>query len=301
MTASFSTPDRNDHPEVEDIADLAEGLLAPEHAVQVRAHLQRCRPCSEVRDALAAVQGELRELNVPEPMPEDVVARIEAALSSEAAQPPRPAVRSPKPSADPGSHVSRETRRPSGTSGAATGPGRPRPRRRAWVGRRTALLSTAGALAVAALGGVLVSGVLTSDSTNDPPSVAQPQEEAAGDERLEDQVRALLAAPTTSPGTRPDPDSKTPEGPSAQGDPNLPFTTETAPAVPPCVERAVGRIEQPIALGEESYQGTAAYLVVLPHPGDESRVDAYVVDASCVTQAPQGEGRQLAFRTVERS
>ncbi|WP_340559646.1 hypothetical protein [Streptomyces sp. GSL17-111] len=301
MTASFATPDRNDHPEVEDIADLAEGLLAPEHSARVRDHVQRCRRCAEVRDTLAALQGDLRELNAAEPMPEDVVGRIEAALAAEAAQSARPTTRLPGPSTDPRAHVSRETRRPSSTSAAATGPGRPRPRRRPWARRRTALLSAAGALAVAALGGVLASGALTSDSTNDPPSVAKPQEEAAGHDRLEDQVHALLAAPTTSPAPRPDQDPATPDGPSAQGDPNLPFTAETAPAVPPCVERAVGRAEQPIALGEDSYQGTAAYLVVLPHPGDESRVDAYVVDASCVTQAPQGEGRQLAFRTVERS
>ncbi|MGW1438726.1 zf-HC2 domain-containing protein, partial [Streptomyces griseus] len=79
-----STADTAQHPEVSEISDLTEGLLAPSRATDVRQHLAGCDPCSEVRDSLEEIRSLLGALPEPEPMPEDVAARIDAALAAEA-------------------------------------------------------------------------------------------------------------------------------------------------------------------------------------------------------------------------
>ncbi|MEK8144074.1 hypothetical protein NKH18_25925 [Streptomyces sp. M10(2022)] len=56
-----------------------------------------------------------------------------------------------------------------------------------------------------------------------------------------------------------------------------------------------------IALEEGRYQGMDAFLVVLPHATDSSRVQAYVVDASCVGAAPESKGRLLLAQDYNRS
>ncbi|MBZ2408645.1 hypothetical protein HX747_14555 [Streptomyces sp. L06] len=55
----------------------------------------------------------------------------------------------------------------------------------------------------------------------------------------------------------------------------------TGPEVPPCVERAIARPEPALALERGRYQGTDAFLVVLPDHRDSARVTAYLVDAAC--------------------
>ncbi|CAM5507394.1 Zinc-finger domain-containing protein OS=Streptomyces griseus subsp. griseus (strain JCM 4626 / NBRC) OX=455632 GN=SGR_3688 PE=4 SV=1 [Streptomyces griseus subsp. griseus] len=75
-----------------------------------------------------------------------------------------------------------------------------------------------------------------------------------------------------------------------------------APAVdvPPCVQQATGRTTPALALDKGTYRGTDAYLVVLPHPSDPARVQAYLVASSCVDAAPESPGQLLLTRAYDR-
>jgi hypothetical protein len=50
-----------------------------------------------------------------------------------------------------------------------------------------------------------------------------------------------------------------------------------------------------------TYNGTAAYLVVLPDASDNSRVMAYVVDAACVSQPTSTPGKVLLTQSFAHS
>ncbi|NYE41837.1 hypothetical protein [Streptomyces fulvorobeus] len=71
--------------------------------------------------------------------------------------------------------------------------------------------------------------------------------------------------------------------------------------MPPCVQQGTGRNTPPLAVEQGVYQGTDAYLVVLPDASDPSRVNAYVVDASCVDATPPGKGTLLLTDSYTRS
>jgi hypothetical protein len=55
---------------------------------------------------------------------------------------------------------------------------------------------------------------------------------------------------------------------------------------PSCVLKATHRSQAPLAIGKDRFQGTDAYLLVLPHPADSGLVDAFVVNASCSPTTP---------------
>ncbi|MFB6699667.1 anti-sigma factor family protein, partial [Streptomyces rubiginosohelvolus] len=82
------TPDLAQHPEVSEISDLTEGLLTPSRTAEVQQHLAECDLCAEVRDSLEEIRGLLGTMPDPEPMPEDIAARIDAALAAEALSTP---------------------------------------------------------------------------------------------------------------------------------------------------------------------------------------------------------------------
>ncbi|WP_308460978.1 hypothetical protein [Streptomyces finlayi] len=123
---------------------------------------------------------------------------------------------------------------------------------------------------------------------------------------LEGRVDALLTSASASqlPGdekSEPTTDSRlTPEVSSA--DPSAPRSPLRASAVPvpSCVQQGTGRDTPPLAVEEGIYQGTEAYLVVLPHPTDDSRVQAYVVDAVCVDTTPAAKGKLLLTHSYTR-
>ncbi|MBW1601760.1 hypothetical protein JJV70_06460 [Streptomyces sp. JJ66] len=319
MTASFATSGPDGHPEVEEISALDEGLLTSDRAGQLRHHLDVCPLCADVLSALEEMRGTLGTLPDMPRMPDDVAERIDAALAAQAlmgsaAQAgdpdvPHPGTATPeaRPPADQPAHVSRETRRPAGAPAAKTGPGRGTPstgRRSRGRQRRAARWGVTGVLA-AAVAGALVIPVLLSADPERPPVVTEA--EASRTAGLEERVHQLLtraaAAEPTAPG-HPEGQQKAQGEPEAHNAPDAPFTTETAPGatsvVPSCVQQATGRTETPIAAAEESYEGTASYLVLLPHHGDKGKVDAYVIDASCVDDAPDAPGERLASLTVER-
>ncbi|MFI7084349.1 anti-sigma factor family protein [Streptomyces anulatus] len=319
-----STADTAQHPEVSEISDLTEGLLSPSRAAEVRQHVAGCDLCSEVRSSLEEIRDLLGTMPAPEPMPEDIAARIDAALAAE--------VRPIAPAVDEPVVVSRETTtaedittdratsesasrsigapspsRPAGRSSAATGPGRRPARRR----RRALVLGTAFGAAVIGMSvfflqSVAPSGDSSKTAADSGVSAAESGAHAYADGTLESQVQDLLGARASqeSPGAKKVPPGADTKSTSEAVTPDTEASRSPlkAPAVvvPPCVQQATGRTTPALALDEGTYQGTDAYLVVLPHPSDPSRVQAHVVAASCVDTAPESTGQLLLTRSYAR-
>lgn len=293
-----STTGMDAHPEVSEISDLAEGLLPPGRSADVRGHLDGCALCSDVRTSLDEIRNLLGTLPGPPRMPADIAGRIDAALAAEAlldstapAAVPRGTAAAPFPPAP----APAAADRPSGHAPAPAGPGRGRARpRRRWA--RT-LLVTASTAAVLGLGGVLLHSLDTGSTAHDtaqqdaathgvaqqPGGSAEAKRNSSDADALQSRVQDLL-------GTQPSIAAGTSESPALGSDtPALtPLRTQSVP-LPPCVRSGIHRSEQPLASAHEPYEGTDAYLVVLPHTGDPAHVDLYVVDASCTT----GPGRVL--------
>ncbi|WDT88284.1 hypothetical protein H0E86_17965 [Streptomyces sp. SCSIO-PteL053] len=320
------TADTAQHPEVSEISDLAEGLLTPSRTAEVQQHLTECDLCAEVRDSLEEIRGLLGTMPDPEPMPEDIAARIDAALAAEARPTPstedepvdvpretttdegattgRTGVGSASPM--PGSTTAPD--RPAGRSSAATGPGRRPARRR----RRTVVLGTAFGAAIIGMSVFFLqsvapsSGDATKSVTDSGVRAADSSAPAYADSTLEAQVRDLLGdeASQESPGAKkvePEADTKSSsEALTPEAEPSRSPMKAPAVAVPPCVQKATGRTTPALALEEGTYRGTDAYLVVLPHTSDSSRVQAYLVASTCVDTAPESSGQLLLTRSYNR-
>ncbi|MFE7537812.1 anti-sigma factor family protein [Streptomyces rhizosphaericola] len=323
-----STTDTAQHPEISEISDLTEGLLPASRADEIRDHLAECEPCAEVRDSLEEIRGLLGTLPEPGPMPEDIAARIDAALATEAR------TDAPTDEAADASHVgtvsrdadvSRETEstetggaslstprtnsspdRPAGRPQGATGPGR-RTRRR----RRTVFLGTACGAAVIGLSVFLLQNLSSSpDSAGMSADRAISSSESAAhsyaQDTLETSVRDLLAGGAGTEdftGQKQSPhidEHAVPEGGTPDATASRNPLSAPAVAVPPCVQQATGRTTPALAIDEGIYQGTAAFLVVLPHASDATRVQAYVVAASCADTTPGSTGRLLLTEAYDR-
>ncbi|MER7947376.1 zf-HC2 domain-containing protein [Streptomyces sp. NPDC096079] len=301
MTSTAGRADTTQHPDVSEISDLTEGLLSPTRATVVRRHLDGCPLCADVRSSLEEIRGLLGTLPGPPRMPAEIAGRIDAALAAEAL------LNATLPESD--SPVSRETSlssdetapaplaspavdRPAGRPRAGTGPGRPgRPRR-----RRIALLSTIGAaFGAVVLGtslylsqaGNLTAGSADSDTKKADAFASAPLSPFSG-APVEDRVHALLSgdrAPKTPQGVGPESMSS-----EASGDPSL---RSRDVAVPACVLAGTGRGDGVLGYERGEYQGTPAYLLVLTDPADSTRVQAYVLDASCAAH-PQKSGAPAA-------
>ncbi|MGW7462270.1 anti-sigma factor family protein [Streptomyces sp. NPDC054797] len=300
-TSTTGTPDTIRHPDVSEISDLTEGLLSPSRTAEVRRHLDACALCADVRDSLEEIRGLLGTLPGPARMPADIAGRIDAALAAEAlldATQPRdqaPAAPGPRTSAR---DVSRETS-PAGHPTGPTGPGRRRARRRIAV-----LTGLAGAAACAL--GLFLFGDFSGDPARDTAASTKASDSTtrspgatatSGDytaQGLRDNVRQLLAqnpAPKSVPG----------EQNNTYGMENTtPGDKRAVPPVPPCVQEATARPDAPLASERGSYQGTAVYLLVLPHPDDSARVDAYLVDTGCENTPSTTPGKVLLKSTYPR-
>ncbi|MFD4004897.1 hypothetical protein ACFWRW_29590 [Streptomyces rubiginosohelvolus] len=197
--------------------------------------------------------------------------------------------------------------RPAGRSSAATGPGRRPGRRR----RRTVVLGTAFGAAVIGMSvfflqSLAPSGDAAKSVTDGGVSAADSSAPAYADGTLEAQVQDLLGdeASQKSPGVKkvpPEADTKSSsEALTPEAEPSRSPMQAPVVAVPPCVQKATGRTTPALALDEGTYRGTDAYLVVLPHASDSSRVQAYVVASSCVDTAPESSGQLLLTRSYNR-
>ncbi|GAA2791789.1 hypothetical protein [Streptomyces showdoensis] len=295
-----STADTTQHPDVSEISDLTEGLLSPSRSTAVRLHLDACSLCADVRTSLEEIRGLLGTLPGPPRMPAEIAGRIDAALAAEAllnATAPDTAV-----------HVSRETSRgrpdetapaadrPAGRSSAATGPGRPRGRRR----RRVAVLGAA--FGAAALGlslffvqsGVLDVGGSGADTKSDTAVSAAGSAHFDG-MPIEAATQALLQQDSTF---------KAPEdiGPEALSSDNGGGQKRSLAAVlPECVKAGTERQDKVLGFRQGDYQGRSAYLVVLPDTTDSTRVQVYVLDAACASGGVKARAEVLLKESVPRS
>ncbi|HEY9327669.1 MAG TPA: hypothetical protein VIS09_05450 [Streptomyces sp.] len=310
-----STTDATRHPDVSEISDLTEGLLPPSRAEDVRGHLADCGICADVLASLEEIRGLLGTLPAAAPMPADVADRIDAVLANEA----RACV--PVEAATSTADVSRETDpavttkeladRPAGRSRATTGPGRRTVRRR----RRNAVLGAALGAAVVSVSVLLLQNVTSSGSSDSLKaadqgvSASRDESQAFSQATLEERVHSLLGSGTDSVGPKESSGEK--QEPSADTKSSTESTSPTsaspqtplrAPSVtvPPCIAQGTGRNTAALAIERGTYEGSDAFLVVLPHPTDSARVQAYVVDADCVGAEPAAKGKLLLTHVYAR-
>ncbi|MGW7050213.1 hypothetical protein [Streptomyces sp. NPDC054887] len=292
-----STAGTAQHPDVSEISDLAEGLLPPARTADVRRHIEACALCSDVQDSLDEIRGLLGTLPGPHRMPADIAGRIDAALAAEAL------LDATTPEA---AHVSRETTpapppadpapadRPAGHPRAATGPGRGGKGKRR---RRGAVLGAVFGTAALGIGVLFMQSVESPDSKESfadrGTSAAKKADPTFSAAALEDRVQGLVAK---QPMSR----QKTPEDAPSMGiESHTPLRGTDVP-VPPCVQEGTGRETVPLAAEEGRYDGKRAFLLVLPHATDVTRVQAYVVDAACDGATAPAKGEILLTRDYPR-
>ncbi|ATL29070.1 anti-sigma factor family protein [Streptomyces formicae] len=186
--------------------------------------------------------------------------------------------------------------RPAGHARVATGPGRGG--RLRGTRRRTTVLGAVFTAAAIGIGSLLVYS-LSDDSGGSTDTTAGRRTSASSfaDEKLKGRVAELLAKNSVeSPGkssgktdgSKPSFDTRSsPESPKSK----TPLSAATID-VPTCVQRGIGE-GTPLAAEEGTYEGKKAYLVVMPHPTDATKVSAYVVDAACVGKSSPSKGKVL--------
>ncbi|MFK4069467.1 anti-sigma factor family protein [Streptomyces sp. NPDC029674] len=319
--------DSDGHPDVAEISDLTEGLLSPSRTSDVRRHLDSCELCTDVYASLEEIRGMLGTLPGPPRMPDDVAGRIDAALAAEAlldstapeglssetavSEPVTVAASPSTPTSTPGpARVSRETTsasassrsadRPAGHARAATGPGRGG-RLRA-TRRRTTVLGAVFTAAAIGLGTLLIQ-TMGGDSggTAGTPPEHRDTANSFSEGKLKGRVADLLEknAPHETGGksdtSPPSFDIRnSPESPKKSAD------TKRAVQVPDCIQRGIGD-KTPLAAEEGSYEGKRAYLVVVPHDSDSTKVSAYVVDAACVGKSSPAAGKVLVTHSYPQN
>ncbi|WP_405458432.1 zf-HC2 domain-containing protein [Streptomyces sp. NBC_00101] len=321
-----STTGTTQHPDVPEISAFGEDLLSPDRAAEIRLHLLTCASCAEVHSSLEEIRSLLGTTPAPGPMPADIAGRIEAALDAEAllgASAPagmsresrdvsretsrlasvRP-LREQTPGADSGTLRERSASRPSaGPPLASAGPGR----RSARYPRRKAVLGAVFGVAVLGVGILFSQTAGTSDekaASSAAMDAPTPDPEEGGkssvspeftEANLPDQVHLLLGASPAPPQGGKDeglaPSGAQPSAPEAMRKPD----------VPGCVLRALGHAATALGAEAGAYQGTGAYLVVVPHPTDDRLVTAAVVDAECAVSDPSGTGSLLLTHTYPRA
>ncbi|MEE1818696.1 zf-HC2 domain-containing protein [Streptomyces sp. SP18ES09] len=309
MTSTADRADTPQHPDVSEISDLTEGLLSPTRSAAVRRHLDGCPLCADVRSSLDEIRGLLGTLPGPPRMPAEIAGRIDAALAAEALlsatspQSDTPVSRETSRPSEETAASSPATDRPAGHPRAGTGPGRPGARRR----RRIALLSTIGAACAAAVLGTSLYLTQTGNVTAGRADSGTKRAEALASAPLspfsgapvEERVDALLNE-SRSPKT---PQGVGPESMSAETD-GTTSRRNGGTDVPACVLAGTGRTDGVLGHERGEYQGTPAYLLVLSDPADSSRVQAYVLDASCADRPAKTGGPAadlLVSQTYPRS
>ncbi|MFI6723014.1 hypothetical protein NRF20_22990 [Streptomyces sp. R-74717] len=313
-----STTDTTRHPDVSEISDLTEGLLPPSRAAEVCSHVDGCELCGDVHSSLMEIRELLGTVPTPQHMPDDVADRIDAALAAEALSTMAP---------DGAAHVSRETKlsvaqkpdaepglpdRPAGHPRATTGPGRRPVRRR----RRTAVLGAALGAAVVGVSVFIMQNVQPSQEDSTLKAADHGSRSAASgaaafsESTLEGQVQTLLLSAGTKPSSSDGVDAEkqapsvkeqsTPKSESPASESSRAPLRAPVVSVPSCVEQGIGRKTPALAVEEGTYEGSAAFLVILPHPSDATRVQAYVVDAACVREKSAAQGKLLLTHAYAR-
>ncbi|MGH4034784.1 hypothetical protein ACQB60_38365 [Actinomycetota bacterium Odt1-20B] len=327
----MTTTDSAGHPDVAEISELTEGLLPPSRSIDIRRHLDDCALCTDVYDSLEEIRGMLGTLPGPSRMPTDVAERIDAALAAEAlldastvdasdltettpgergpSSEPEETPDGPASAPAPVTHVSRETATPAATAGgsaadrpaghprAATGPGRRQERRSGRAGRRRiTVLGAVVAAAAIGLGTLLVQNMGEDGSKGSQTETQAADPHAYSTGRLQGQVHDLLTksgAPDKSFDVRSSP--RTPKS-------NSPRREQPPVTIPDCINRSIDG-KAPLAAERGTYEGKTAYLVVVDHATDSSKVSAYVIDAACADKpsSDTSRGKVLLTRSYSRS
>ncbi len=271
-------------------------------------------------------------LDATTPDGEGAAVSRETAISENAvSRETRPASTRPTPKDRPAGHAPASTgpgsTDPGSTGPGSTGPGRGRPggRRRRW---RTVTLAAAASVVALGLGGIAlqsftdqrsveVSSGAADDARRQAPNTAPDTTGSpdtggsSDDQKLRRRVQHLLSGQKTTPPTesgegtvRPTgtPTLDTKQSPGGENNTLRDDRAGDAAVVPSCVRDGIHRTEVPLAFDPDAtFEGHTGYLVVLPHKGgDPRRVDAYVVDPSCVSAERSGPGKVLIKRTYPR-
>ena len=283
------------HPDTDALSDLDSGLLeGTQRETELQAHVAGCVRCADVVALLAETRAGLRELP-DEPMPADVIDRIDAALAT-AAKHHRP-VRAPA------------------TITALSG--RQRARSRRWARAAPAVaagvvLLMAGAVGLGALraayDGPRQSAARQADSGA--PGGAESRTGQPGAVRDYDTatlaagVRLLLspaasgarpqAVPQAARSASPRPTSGAPSGDQSI-DPEL-RRLQDPRHLSVCVAELSGRTDvRPLAVDYARFEGQPAVIIVLPHP-NPAYVQAWVVGPECSTGQPDLRRYELVAR-----
>jgi hypothetical protein len=280
-----------EHLDADALADLDEGLLDRDHVASARAHVAGCPRCRAELAALTGVRERLAAAAEVEPMPAEVVARLDRALAGVAAEPASTAVtRSVIPLRE---------------------PPRSSPRGLRWLQAAAVvvLILAGGAVAVSALrgsdnGSFKDSGGGTAGSADQ--RAAAPGSypvTASGRHWTKASVEAgvpQLLAGTLSP-TLP------PSGFAAEDNANGSVAPRElagvpaarlagGPALADCVTELAGGPATPLAVDLATFDGQPAAVVLLPGIGGPGRVDVWVVPPDCA----QGKGQFLYYANVPR-
>ena len=258
------------HPDAETLAELQVGLLAPADADETAVHLGECASCRAAYAALERLPGRLAAAADVGPMPDDLVARLEAELAAEGR--PTTVTITPQPAA-----------------------------RHVRAGRDNRVLQFAAA-AVLVLAATAV-GVSTLQNGADDRTTSD-----AADARGEGPARELSAGsvPVLSTGTdytqesvaaavpglldRKGPEARLDEAPvptPAEAD-DARARLKTGPALSGCVSAIADdpdtpavELPTPLVVDVASFHGQPATVIVLPTPRDADRLDVYVVGPEC--------------------
>ncbi|CAM5477416.1 zf-HC2 domain-containing protein [Streptomyces abikoensis] len=234
-----------------------------------------------------------------------------SAVSRETPTPPAGSSVSRETQSPAGPPVSRETPvgpppretagRPANRSRSTAGPGRQAPPPRKTRSKRarhwpTVLLASACVAAVISAGAIFLQSGGTDAPRQTPAQGGESRTSApalaSGD--LTTRVQELLKP---SPFSANESRGKTAESPETP-----PGTLSASNGtVPLCVRQGTGRTEEALISEQETYRGEDAYLLVLPHPGDVTLVDAYVVSATCVDAGGTAPGKVLLTETLPRA
>ena len=170
------------HLGLDDAAALDEGLLAPEQARRLEAHIAGCAACARTLEDVRGVRGTLADLGDAQTVPAHVQARLAAALAQAGQEP---------------------AARPAAPAPGATGIRRPRRARQLLHAAAKPLLATAAVL----LGVVLV--------VNLPQGGSDDAETAAGGATSYD-APAAAAAPAPAPAAKASPGPESATAPAPQ-------------------------------------------------------------------------------------
>lgn len=263
------------HPDLDTLADAAEGLLEPGQAAQVSEHVATCATCADQIASLEHVRTMLREL--PElPMPPEVATRLEATLA---------AARLQVPVAVGASHEAASTAPgPAHASGTVLPMAAGRRHSRRWS------LTVAGSVAASVVVLVAVAVSLHGTNTGDRTTAASGTSERVSGTQLPTvthsgrtytQANLATAVPELlGPAADLSMSATAPKAPAVAGGSTAQTMSDAAADPLTACVNSLDPGTTPLAIDIGTFDGKPATVIVLPDV-DGSRVDVWVMDSPC--------------------